>query len=65
MTMQNESKTDAEARYRAFSENPHIQSVVHARLKNHGEPVDEEGILEYVRQTGKAEAEYIRSVLNK
>ena len=65
MAMHTGPKNDAAERYRAFSEDADIQSVVHGRLGNHGDPVDEEGILEFVRKHAKDEAEYIGSMFDK
>lgn len=64
MTMQDSTKSDAARRYRAFSEDEAVQSVVHARLSNDGEPVDTDDILQFVRETGEAEAAHIRSVFD-
>ena len=63
--MTGEHTNEAAERYRAFSENESIQRVVHAKLQNHGEPVDEAGVLEFIRETEKAHAEYIRSVYSR
>ena len=51
-----------EQRYRALFDNDAIQGVVHARTPNDALPVDEDKILDFVKASDQAHADYVRTV---
>ena len=56
---------ELEQRYRPFFENKAIQAVVNARTPNNADPVDEETILKFVRDSEAAHARYMRSAFSR
>lgn len=56
---------ELEQRYRPFFENKAIQAVVNARTPNDADPVDEETILRFVRDSEAAHARYVRSAFRR
>ena len=59
------SGEELEQRYRPFFENKAIQAVVNARTPNDADPVDEEAILSFVRDSEAAHARYVRSAFGR
>ena len=53
---------ELEPRYRALFDNDAIQGVVHARTPNDALPVDEDDILDFVKASDKAHADYVRAI---